>query len=60
MDVALLLAEPEPEIRGYLERQLASDGFHVLNACFNGEALDLAERSSCLLYTSPSPRDRRA
>jgi len=44
MDVALLLAEPEPEIRGYLERQLASDGFHVLNACFNGEALDLAER----------------
>jgi DNA-binding response OmpR family regulator len=45
MDAALLLAEPEPGIRGYLERQLASDGFHVLKACFNGEALELAERS---------------
>ncbi|MBA2462433.1 MAG: response regulator transcription factor [Actinobacteria bacterium] len=45
MDAALLLAEPEPGIRSYLERQLASDGFHVLKACFNGEALELAERS---------------
>ncbi len=45
MDAALLLAEPEPATRGYLERQLASDGFHVLKACFNGEALELAERS---------------
>jgi DNA-binding response OmpR family regulator len=45
MDAALLLAEPEPDTRGYLERQLASDGFHVLKARFNGEALELAERS---------------
>ena len=45
MDAALLLAEPEPDTRGYLERQLASDGFHVVKACFNGEALELAERS---------------
>ncbi len=45
MDAALLLVEPEPEVRRYLERQLASDGFHVLKACFNGEALALAERS---------------
>lgn len=45
MDAALLLAEPEPGIRGYLQRQLASDGFHVLQACFKGEALELAERS---------------
>jgi DNA-binding response OmpR family regulator len=45
MDAALLLAEPEPATRGYLERQLASDGFHVLKACFNGEALELVERS---------------
>jgi len=42
---ALLLAEPEPGIRSYLERQLASDGFQVTAACFNGEALELAERS---------------
>ena len=44
METALLLAEPEPEIRGYLERQLAEDGFHVLGAAFNREALELAER----------------
>ena len=45
MTAALLLAEPEPAIRGYLERQLQSDGFHVLHAAFGGEALALAERS---------------
>ena len=45
MTAALLLAEPEPAIRGYLERQLQSDGFHVLNAAFGGEALALAERT---------------
>ena len=45
MTAAVLLAEPEPEIRGYLERQLASDGFHVLKAAFGGEALALAERT---------------
>src|ERR671910_22878 len=45
MTAALLLAEPEPAIRGYLERQLQSDGFHVLQAAFGGEALTLAERS---------------
>jgi DNA-binding response OmpR family regulator len=41
----LLLAEPEPGARGYLERQLANDGFHVLPAAFGGEALALAERT---------------
>ena len=41
----MLLAEPEPEIRCYLERQLASDGFHVLQAAFGGEALALVERT---------------
>jgi DNA-binding response OmpR family regulator len=45
MPAALLLAEPEPTTRGYLERQLANDGFHVLQAAFGGEALALAERS---------------
>jgi DNA-binding response OmpR family regulator len=45
MTAALLLAEPEPATRGYLERQLASDGFHVLQAAFGGEALALVERT---------------
>ena len=45
MTAALLLAESEPASRGYLERQLASDGFHVLPAAFGGEALALAERT---------------
>jgi DNA-binding response OmpR family regulator len=45
MTAALLLAEPEAAIRGYLERQLASDGFQVLEAAFGGEALALAERT---------------
>ena len=34
MTAALLLAEPESATRGYLERQLANDGFHVLQAAF--------------------------
>jgi len=45
MNPALLLAEPEPEIRSYLERHLADDGFRVLGAAFNREALELAERA---------------
>ena len=45
MTAALLLAEPEPTTRDYLERQLASDGFHVLQAAFGGEALALVERT---------------
>ncbi len=45
MTAAVFLAEPEPETRGYLERQLSSDGFHVLKAAFGGEALALIERT---------------
>jgi DNA-binding response OmpR family regulator len=45
MTAALLLAEPEPEARGRLERQLSDDGFQVVGAAFKGEALDLAERA---------------
>lgn len=40
---ALLLAEPEPSTRGYLERHLAADGFEVLGAGAGSEALTLAE-----------------
>jgi DNA-binding response OmpR family regulator len=42
---SLLLAEPEPETRDYLERNLRDDGFAVLGAGRDGEALDLAERA---------------
>jgi DNA-binding response OmpR family regulator len=43
---ALLLAEPEAEVRGYLEHHLRSDGFDVLGTAVPGEALELAERAS--------------
>jgi DNA-binding response OmpR family regulator len=45
MSTALLLAEPEPETRGFLERHLADDGFDVVGADPDGEALELAERA---------------
>ncbi len=45
MTNALLLAEPEPAIRDYLKRQLADDGFDVVDAAFGGHALDLVERT---------------
>jgi DNA-binding response OmpR family regulator len=45
MTAALLVAEPEADLRGYLEKQLASDGFDVFGTEFPGETLDLAERA---------------
>src|SRR4029453_6632941 len=44
MSAALIVAEPEAETRGFLERQLADDGFDVLGASHPGEVFDLAER----------------
>ena len=44
MPSAVLVAEPEPETREYLGRQLRDDGFDVLGAARRSEALDLAER----------------
>jgi DNA-binding response OmpR family regulator len=41
---AVIVAEPETGARGYLERQLADDGFEVLGAGEIPEVLDLAER----------------
>ena len=41
---AVIVAEPETAARGYLERQLADDGFEVLGAGAIPEVLDLAER----------------
>ncbi|HXG76680.1 MAG TPA: response regulator transcription factor [Gaiellaceae bacterium] len=45
MPNAVLVAEPEPETREYLGRQLRHDGFDVLGAARRSEALDLAERA---------------
>jgi DNA-binding response OmpR family regulator len=42
--LALVLAEPEPETRGYLERHLSRDGFEVLPTERAREVLELAER----------------
>ena len=39
-----VLAEPEPETREYLRRQLCDDGFDVLGTSRRSEALDLVER----------------
>jgi DNA-binding response OmpR family regulator len=44
MTSAVLVAEPEPDTREYLGRQLRDDGFDVLGAARRSEALDLAER----------------
>jgi DNA-binding response OmpR family regulator len=44
MPSAVLVAEPEPETREYLDRQLRDDGFDVLEASRGSEALELAER----------------
>lgn len=44
MPNAVLVADPEPETRGYLGRQLRHDGFDVLGAARRSEALELVER----------------
>lgn len=43
MPSAVLVAEPEPETREYLGRQLRDDGFDVLPASRPSEALELVE-----------------
>ena len=45
MRAALLLADPEPHEPGYLERNLSSDGFDVVEASWSAQALDIAERA---------------
>lgn len=45
MRAALLLADPDPVRPGYLERNLSSDGFDVVEAGWSAQALDIAERS---------------
>ena len=57
MSAAILLAEPEHATRGFLECQLAQDGFEVVGARACGEALELAERSrpDLVLVGTPLP-----
>jgi DNA-binding response OmpR family regulator len=43
MPSAVLVAEPEPETREYLGRQLRDDGFDVIGAARRSEALELVE-----------------
>ena len=45
MNAAVLLAQPEPQIRGLLERQLSVAGFAVVEAGAGAEALTLAEQA---------------
>jgi DNA-binding response OmpR family regulator len=42
---AVLIAEPEAGVRGFLERHLAQDGFDVLGADDHEAALELASRA---------------
>jgi DNA-binding response OmpR family regulator len=45
MSAAVLVAEPEPTTRGFLERHLSDDGFHVVGSGPDMEALELVERA---------------
>jgi DNA-binding response OmpR family regulator len=45
MSAALLVAEPEPGTRGFLERHLSDDGFDVVGSGPDLEALELVERA---------------
>jgi DNA-binding response OmpR family regulator len=54
VNAALLLAEPESSTREFLQRHLADDGFDVLGAEAEPEALDLVERlKPSLVLSSP-------
>jgi len=54
---ALLLAEPEATMRGYLERQLSSDGFDVL-AFSSTDDLPFAADPDVLVLGDPEALDR--
>ena len=42
---AVLIAEPEPTVRGYLERHLADDGFEIVGAGDGDAAVAIAEHA---------------
>ncbi len=47
--------EQEPEHRAYLERHLRDDGFDVVEAGWNAQALDLLERVSPAVVITAEP-----
>ena len=57
MNAALLLAEPEPAMRGFLERQLRSDGFDVL-ALASPNAVPRSAQPDMLVLGDPDALDR--
>ena len=59
MNAALLLAEPEPTTREFLQRHLVDDGFDVLGAEAEREALELLERLKPSLVLSSQELCRR-
>jgi DNA-binding response OmpR family regulator len=56
---AVLIAEPEPGVRGFLERHLAQDGFDVFGTDDREAALELASRArpDLVLLGDPSALD---
>jgi len=54
---ALLLAEPEPTVRGFLERQLRNDGFDVVS-CERAEQLPRAAAPDLLLLGDADALER--
>lgn len=52
---AVLLVDPEQESRSYLERHLRDDGFHVIEAGWSSQALDLAERTAPDIVVAGEP-----
>ncbi len=59
MNAAVLLADNEPSTREFLERHLADDGFDVLPAQAEREALDLVERVKPSLVLTSTDLCRR-
>ena len=59
MNAAVLLAEAEPATREFLERHLADDGFDVLRAEAEREALELVERLKPSLVLTSTELCRR-
>jgi DNA-binding response OmpR family regulator len=54
---AVLIAEPEPDVRGFLERHLAQDGFDVLGTDDGAAARELASRARPDLVLLGDPGD---
>ena len=52
---AVLLADPERDSRAWLERHLRDDGFHVIEAGWSSQALDLAERAAPDIVVAGEP-----